>query len=51
MCIIIRLIYSFILLLKDIIKFYCCEIKKRKPLKENEINVGNKNLELSEVNV
>ena len=51
MCIIIRLIYPFILLLKDIIKFYCCEIKKRKPLKENEINVGNKNLELSEVNV
>ena len=51
MCFIIQLIYPFILLLKDIIKFYCCEIKKRKPLKENEINVGNKNLELSEVNV
>ena len=49
--IIFELIFPFILLLKDIIKFYCCKFEKKKPLKENEINVGNKNLELSEVNV
>ena len=42
--------YPFILFVKDIIKMFCCQIKKQ-PLKDNEINVGNQNLELNEINV
>ena len=42
--------YPFILFVKDIIKMFRRQIKKQ-PLKDNEINVGNQNLELNEINV
>ena len=42
--------YPFILFVIDIIKMFRRQIKKQ-PLKDNEINVGNQNLELNEINV